>query len=197
MVKRLPAWLFLAIALILIGMALLPGMRVLVGVDQNIEIQFLSVIMLLIGGVMSGLTAMLLLVRRQPKIDWSRQTSTANQAPATKSICLKLHSCGLLLFTGIPLLNFLVAYWLWLKHRTTGQSIDLAGQEVLNFQLSIYLYLLLSLFMVIAGIGIISTPLLLVFHLLMTLLAMFYEARGKSFEYPANIPIIQGRQNTA
>ncbi|NNC99465.1 MAG: DUF4870 domain-containing protein, partial [Gammaproteobacteria bacterium] len=101
--------------------------------------------------------------------------------------------CGLLIFSGIPLLNFLACYWLWVSYRQDSETLDRVGQEVLNFQISVYLYLLLSLFMVIAGIGIITTPLLLIYHLMMTLLALVYVARAKDFHYPANIPIIQGR----
>ena len=192
MVSRLPAWIFLTIGLVLIGLALLPGIRVVMGVDQKIGMQFLTVVMFLIGGLMSGLTAMLLLVRRQPKIDWARQPAELDRA-TIRTRCLSMHASGLLLFTGIPLLNFLVAYWLWLRHRRSSQLLDMAGQEVLNFQISFYLYLLLSLFMVIAGVGIITTPLLLAFHLTVTLLGLWFAARGRQFHYPANIPIIQGR----
>jgi uncharacterized Tic20 family protein len=145
---------------------------------------------------MSGLTAMILLVRRVPPIDWA--SAPAAQAELTKpGTFVGMHAVGLLLYTGIPLLNFLVAYWLWVKYRHRHPSLDSTGKAVLNFQITIYLYLLLSLFMVMAVIGLISTPLILVLHLSATLLAMLQTLRGKQFKYPSNIPIIQGRQAPA
>ena len=195
MVNRLPSWFFLISSLILIGMALLPAMRVLFGVDQQIGMQFMSVVMLLIGGLMSGLTAMILLVRRQIKIDWSKQTQSLD-GPFIKKTSLKLHASGLLLFVGVPLLNFLVAYWLWIKYRTRCEAIDKIGKEVLNFQITIYLYLLMSLFLVFAAIGVLTSPLILLFHLFATLLAIAKVTAGNTFLYPANIPIIQSRMAT-
>ncbi len=195
MVNRLPAWVFLGSALLLIGLALMPVMRVLLGVDQKIGMQFMSVVMLLIGGLMSGLTAMILLVRRQLKIDWASHTSTVNESEI-KTISLQMHGSGLLLYIGIPLLNFLAAYWLWIKHRRSCEALDTIGKEVLNFQISIYLYLLMSLFLVFAAIGIITSPLILLLHLLVTIFALIKVGAGKSFLYPANIPIIQSRVAT-
>ena len=195
MVNRLPAWFFLGSALILIGLALLPALRVLFGIDQHIGMQFMTVVMLLIGGLMSGLTAMILLVRRQIKIDWTKHSNTLEESEI-KTLSLQMHCSGLLLYVGIPLLNFLVAYWLWIKHRRSCEVLDTIGKEVLNFQISIYLYLLMSLFLVFAAIGIVTSPLILLLHLLVTIFALMIVSTGKSFLYPANIPIIQSRVAT-
>ena len=195
MVNRLPSWFFLATSLILIGLALLPVMRVLFGIDQQIGMQFMTVVMLLIGGLMSGLTAMILLVRRQANIDWTKQASTLSKSEI-KIKSLQIHSSGLLLYVGIPLLNFLVAYWLWVKHRRSCETLDTIGKEVLNFQITIYLYLLMSLFLVFAAIGIVTSPLILLFHFLVTIFALAKVSAGKSFLFPTNIPIIQSRVAT-
>ena len=194
MSDRLPAWFFLAVALILIGAAQLPLVRTIIGLDETIEVQFFTVVMLFIGGLMSGLTAMILLVRRVPPIDWAHSPA-AQAEPPQASLLVAMHGVGLLLYSGIPLLNFLVAYWLWGKYRHRHPSLDKAGRAVLNFQISIYLYLMLSLFMVIAIIGLVSTPLIIALHLLATLLAMLQASLGKQFNYPLNIPIIEGRQS--
>ncbi|MEM7359948.1 MAG: DUF4870 domain-containing protein [Pseudomonadota bacterium] len=196
MVNRLPVWIFLSIALLMIGLALLPLMRVVLGIDEQFAMQFFTVIMLLIGGIMSGLTAMILMVRRQPRLDWSK-SEAGEQNDGSQRVVLQMHACGLLLFSGIPLLNFLLAFWLWLKHRHSSQYVDLQGQEVLNYQVSLYLYLLLSLFMVFAGIGLLTTPLLLVLHLIFVVIALVLTSKGKEFKYPINIPIIQGRRPAA
>ncbi len=189
MVKNLPSWLFLAIALVLIGAALLPVLRAMIGVDAKIGLPFTTVVMLMIGGLMSGLSAMILLVRSAPKLAVASEPEESIQTRA-----LVLHASGILIFTAIPLLNFLVAYWLWGKYRHQHPHLNWVGQEVLNYQIAIYLYLLLSLFLVFAGLGVITTPLLLLLHLVCTIYALATTARGKAFSYPANIPIIQGRR---
>jgi len=187
MVNRLPTWVFLSLSMVLIGSALLPLMRVALGIDQVISMRFWTVVMLLIGGLMCALTAMILLVRRQPKLD-RYVGDEIDIKTATR-----IHASGLLLFSGIPLANFLICYWLWIKYRTKSAYLDRQGQEALNFQITIYLYLLLSLFMTLAVIGLLTTPLVLMLHLIGTLLAIVRVADAKSFHYPANIPIIQGR----
>ena len=187
MVNRLPVWLFLSTSMLLIGAALLPLIRKSLAIDDIIEIQFLTVVMLLIGGLMAGLSAMILMVRRQAKVI----KYISGNSP--KAVITKLHLCGLLIFTGIPLANFLAAYWLWIHYRHFSEQINAQGIEVLNFQITIYLYLLLSLFLVFAVIGVFFIPLLLLIHLILTLIAIYISLAGREFLYPLNIPIIQGR----
>lgn len=194
MVNRLPSWLFIGLAMLLMGTALFPVVRVIIGIDERFIMQFWTVIMLLIAGLMCGLTGMLLLARRQPD-SLKYQSQEIDHKTASQ-----FHYCGLLLFTGIPLLNFLMCYALWVNNRHRSEFLDYQGREALCFQITIYLYLLLSLFMILAAIGLFTTPLLLLFHLIATVCAIITTAQGKSFRYPANITIIartpQGKKNT-
>ena len=198
MAKPLPAWFFLAISLILIGIAQLPLIRVGLGIDEDFSLSYLTVVVIMIGGLMSGLTAMILLVRRVHQISTDQLSITpadsAKSEQNQKTLSLLFAASGLLLYSGIPLLNFLVAYWLWTKYRHTNTVLEVWGRDVLNFQITIYLYLLLSLFMVFAFIGIFSTPAILLLHLLVTILSIIFVAFDKPFNFPANIPIIQSRQ---
>ena len=192
MVARLPAWFFLSLAMLLMSLALMPLLRVALGIDQQVATPFWNVVMMLIGGLISGLTAMILMVRRQPKLE-----QFSNKQDADCAFAKKMHACGLLLFTAIPLANFLLCYWLWTKHRHKSEFINRHGQEVLNFQITIYLYLLLSLFMMFAVIGLLTTPLILAFHLIITIIGIVRVDKNNTFfNYPANIPIIQGRNPT-
>ena len=170
--------------MLLMGFALFPVVRAVIGIDDEIEIQFLTVVYFLIGGVMCGLTAMILMVRRQPKIANHQSTEIDNKTAA------KLHATGLLIFTAIPLANFLACYFLWLKVRHRSAWLDYQGREALCFQITLYLYLLMALLMVLAIVGIFAIPLLLMFHLVVTVIAIAMSVRGKPFSYPANINII-------
>ena len=189
MANRLPSWVFISLAMVLMGLALFPILRFIIGVDSAPGVQFFTFVMLLIAGLMCGLTGMLLLVRRQPEL-----VNYQNNEPDHKAGA-KLHACGLLMFTGVPLLNFLACYYFWVKDRHQSQYLDYQGREAICFQITLYLYLLLSLFMVIAVIGVFSTPLLLGLHFLATLTAIVMTAKGQTFRYPANINIISRTPN--
>lgn len=189
MVSRLPSWIFLSLAMLVMGIALFPVLRAVLGIDEQIQIQFLTVVSLLVAGLMCGLTAMLLMVKRQPNLHEYDDTNSQN-AQTENSNAAKLHASGLLLFTGIPLANFLICFYLWVNYRNRSSYLDYQGREAICFQITIYLYLLISLLMAYAIIGAFAIPLLLMFHLVVTLLAMVYAAQGKAFRYPANITII-------
>ena len=189
MVSRLPSWIFLSLAMLVMGIALFPVLRAVLGIDEQIQIQFLTVVSLLVAGLMCGLTAMLLMVKRQPNLHEYDDTNSQN-TQTENSNAAKLHASGLLLFTGIPLANFLICFYLWVNYRNRSSYLDYQGREAICFQITIYLYLLISLLMAYAIIGAFAIPLLLMFHLVVTLLAMVYAAQGKAFRYPANITII-------
>jgi len=189
MVNRLQSWVFISLAMLLMGFALFPILRVIVGVDDQIGMQFLTVVMLLIAGLMCGLTGMLLLARKQPNLSQYKDQSEDFKTAA------KMHACGLLFFTGVPLLNFLVCYFLWVNNRNRSAYLDYQGREAICFQISLSLYLLLSLFMVFAVIGVITTPLIIIFHLIVTVVAIAMASQGRAFRYPANITIISRTPN--
>ena len=185
MVNRLQVWFFLLVSATLIAFGLLPMVRVALGIDDNFSLSFNTVVMFFIAGLMAGLTAMILMVRRQPLITHKTEV----HAPKEKLTLIKIQTCGLLLYSGIPLANFLLAFWLWLRHRHTSVHIDEQGREMLNFQITIYLYLLLSLFLVFVFIGIFTTQIILLLHLIATLFAIVSTTRNKQFKFPASIKI--------
>ena len=183
----------MALGLALMGFAQYPLLRFGLGLDSQIGIPASTVVMFMIGGLMCALTAMILLVKRQTANIQSFPAKPASLDSEDRYAALKLHAAGLLIFTGIPLLNFLASYHLWLKAKSKSPALFWQSTEVLNFQLSWYLYLLISLFLTLVVIGFITTPLLLLVHLLVSLLACAVSLSGKAFSYPGNIPIIQGR----
>ncbi len=189
MVNRLPSWVFLSIAMFSMGFALFPVIRAVIGIDKQIEIQFLTVVSLLIGGLMCGLTAMLLMIKRQPfTLDYSAPEQHSSESE--NATAAKLHSTGLLIFTGIPLANFLACFYLWINYRHRSAYLDYQGREAICFQVTIYLYLLVSLFMTYVIVGAFAIPLLLIFHLITTIYAVVCALKGVAFRYPTNITII-------
>lgn len=188
MVNRLQSWIFIVVALITMGWGMIPVVRFVFGLDTQLAGSYIWSISFIIGGLMCGLTAMLMMVRKQPLIKtYLSDTSQTNDTYTAA----KLHATGLLIFTGVPLMNFLVCYFLWLRTRGRSEYLDFQGREAICFQISIYLYLLMCLFMAYIIIGAFVVPLILLFHLLATLSAIFSTLNGELFRYPANIEIIK------
>lgn len=186
MVNRLQSWIFIVIALMTMGWGMIPIVRVLFGLDEKLTGSYIWSVSFVIGGLMCGLTAMLMMVRKQPDIN--RHQNSAG--PNDRLNAAKIHACGLLIFTGVPLLNFLVCYFLWVKNRGQSEYLDYHGREAICFQISIYLYLLMCLFMAYIIIGAFVVPLILLFHLLATLHAIYLTWQGKAVRYVANISVI-------
>jgi len=184
MANRLQSWVFIVVALFTMGWGMIPIVRFVFGVDEQFIGSYIWSISFIIGGLMCGLTAMLLMVRKQPAI---RRYISDKHEPIEAA---KLHASGLLLFTGVPLLNFLVCYVLWVRKRGQSEYLDYHGREAICFQISIYLYLLMCLFMAFILVGALVIPLILLFHLLATLAAIHAALNSTPFSYPANISII-------
>jgi len=185
--NRLQSWVFIVIALATMGWGMIPVVRVVSGLDDKLAGSYIWSVSFVIGGLMCGLTAMLLMVRKQPTI--SRYLNDDIE-PKNVSRAAKIHASGLLIFTGIPLLNFLACYYLWVNSRGQSRYLDMQGREAICFQISVYLYLLMCLFMAYIIIGAFVVPLILLFQLVATVCAIITTLDGKTFRYPANITII-------
>ena len=187
MVNRLQSWIFIFFALTFMGWGMIPIVRAILGLDEKLTGSYIWSVSFIIGGLMCGLTAMLLMVRKQPKINHYHNSAETNDVITAA----KIHASGLLIFTGIPLMNFLVCYFLWLRSRGRSEYLDYQGREAICFQISIYLYLLMCLFMAYIIIGAFAVPLILLFHLIATLTAISQTLGDKRYNYPANISIIE------
>lgn len=168
---------------------MLPIIRSAFGIDDAIQIQFFTAVMLLIGGLMCGLTGMLLLVKRQPPLQEASPEANSRH-PNTNSQAAMIHASGLLIFTGIPLANFLACYFIWVKTRSESRVLDTHGREAICQQITLYLYLLVSMFMALLIVGVFAALLLLLLHLVFTIIAIIKAKGGAVFRYPANISII-------
>ena len=184
----------MAIALFTMGWGLVPLVRVIIGLDDKLGGSYIWSVSFLIGGLMCGLTAMLLLVRRQPPISTYLNPSLEGQEQEVNTAAL-IHASGLLIFTGIPLANFLACYFLWVKTRARSQYLDYQGREAICFQISLYLYIMMALFLAYIIVGVLALSLILLFHLIATLMAITLTLAGKGFRYPANINIISRSPN--
>uniref|UniRef100_A0A7C4LPE4 DUF4870 domain-containing protein n=1 Tax=Schlesneria paludicola TaxID=360056 RepID=A0A7C4LPE4_9PLAN len=96
--------------------------------------------------------------------------------------------CHLSTFISIFFLaNIVVPLIIWMLKRDQSEFIRDQGKEVLNFQISILLYLVISAALTVVLIGI---PLLLavvVFHIVMSIIGAIKAYDGVAYRYPLTI----------
>ncbi|MDO3378583.1 DUF4870 domain-containing protein [Geoalkalibacter halelectricus] len=95
--------------------------------------------------------------------------------------------CGYLLPFGHVLGPLVV----WLFKGRQYPQVDHHGKEALNFQISITLYLLVSMFLILVGIGVVLVIALSLFDLVMILVATVKTRGSETFRYPLSIRFIK------
>lgn len=90
----------------------------------------------------------------------------------------------------VPFGHLLGPLAIWLAKRDVLPGVEAAGRSVLNFQLSITLYVLASLLLSFFLIGVAVLFVLVVFHFTMVLYASLRAQRGLDVNYPLTIRFI-------
>ena len=95
--------------------------------------------------------------------------------------------------TGLifPFGNFLAPLIIWLIKKEELPFVEDQGKEVLNFQISMTIYLLISGILCIILIGIPIVIGLVIFCFIITIIAAISANDGKSYRYPINLRLIK------
>ncbi len=80
---------------------------------------------------------------------------------------------------------------LWLIKREESAFIDYHGKQSLNFQISCFIYLVVSALLMIAVIGFILVPAVLIFWFAFIIVAAVKTSDGEYYRYPLTIPFIK------
>ena len=101
--------------------------------------------------------------------------------------------CHFSAFAGliIPFGNFLAPLIIWLIKKEELPFVENQGKEVLNFQISMTIYLLISGILCIILIGIPILIGLVIFCFIITLIAAISANDGKAYRYPMNLRLIK------
>ena len=101
--------------------------------------------------------------------------------------------CHFSAFAGLifPFGNFLAPLIIWLIKKEEFPFVEDQGKEVLNFQISMTIYLLISGILCIILIGIPIVIGLVIFCLIITIVAAISANDGKSYQYPINLRLIK------
>ena len=88
-----------------------------------------------------------------------------------------------------PAISFLLAtssvpLIFWLLKKDEYRFVDEAGKESLNFQISLFIYYMISALLIVILIGFFSLIAWAIFSLIVTILASIKASDGESYHYP-------------
>lgn len=100
--------------------------------------------------------------------------------------------CHLLAFIGIiiPFGNLIGPLIYWLMKRHESPFIDAHGKEAVNFQISIFLYLILSFILVFVRIGVLLLVGLFFLFVVSVIMAAIRAKDGEMYRYPITFRLI-------
>ena len=101
--------------------------------------------------------------------------------------------CHFSSFAGLifPFGNFLAPLIIWLIKKEEMPFVEDQGKEVLNFQISMTIYLLISGILCFILIGIPFVIGLGIFNVIITIIAAIKANDGESYRYPINLRLIK------
>jgi uncharacterized Tic20 family protein len=101
--------------------------------------------------------------------------------------------CHLLTFTGylVPLANFIAPLVLWFTKKDESQFIDEHGKQMLNFQISVFIWTILCVPLCFIIIGFFLLFALFVVDLVCTIIGAVKAQNGEYYTYPITIQFLR------
>ncbi|MHC4819193.1 MAG: DUF4870 domain-containing protein, partial [Planctomycetota bacterium] len=94
-------------------------------------------------------------------------------------------------FIGIPFGNILGPLVIWLIKKDEMPFVDDQGKEVLNFQISLTIYAIISGILCLIFIGFLLLPAVLIFGIVMTIIGTIKASSGERYRYPFTIRFLK------
>jgi uncharacterized Tic20 family protein len=112
--------------------------------------------------------------------------SAADEAMSKPATLSPLFHLAALLGLGLPILNIILPFILWLFKRDSYPAYDRQGRQVLNFHLtmSILFFPAIALMVYFFPVGFPLTMLVYLFMVVMTLVNLFRSINQKTINYP-------------
>ena len=79
----------------------------------------------------------------------------------------------------------------WQMKKEEGPFVDENGKEALNFQISILIYGIIAGLLIMACIGIVLLPAVVVFDVVFLIIAALKANKGESYRYPLTIRFVK------
>lgn len=123
----------------------------------------------------------------------NKNTSTPPNLPVLKEdrqMLMIMHLSQLLnLITGFG--GIIVPIILWQMKKDEIQDMDVQGKEVVNFQISLFIYAIAGSIMLLILVGFIILPVVLVISIVFPIIYGLKAKDGKPIKYPLTIPVIK------
>ncbi len=123
-------------------------------------------------------------------MDATPNPPTVPSDPSTNQWQVAMHLCPLVGFV-IPFGNLLTPLILWLIKRQESPTLDQAGKDVLNFQISISIYAILSIVLWFILIGFVLSFLVFILWLYGMVMAAMKVGTNETFRYPFTIHFLR------
>ena len=101
------------------------------------------------------------------------------------------HMTALSAFAGIPFGNIIAPLVIWIWKRRAHPFIEAHCRESLNFQISMSLYILLSLILCFVLIGFVLLAALCIADIVLVVVASLKADRGRPHRYPVTLRFIR------
>ena len=100
--------------------------------------------------------------------------------------------CHLSAFAGyvVPFGGIIGPLVVWLIKKDEMPFVDDQGKEALNFQISVAIYVIVSIVLLFLLIGFILLPAVIIFDIVMTIIAAIRANSGEAYRYPLSIRFI-------
>ena len=102
------------------------------------------------------------------------------------AFCLLMHLSQLLGFI-VPLAGLIMPIVMWATQKDRSAVIDLQGRIILNWMLSVLIYLLISIPLSFLGIGVLLIAVVGILSLVFVILGAVKANRGETWIYPVSI----------
>ncbi len=119
----------------------------------------------------------------------SSETGTSKSERQWAMGCHLVGLCGVVV--PIPAAGLIATLVLWLIKREDGTLIDQQGKEALNFQISLFIYAAICIFLSVVGIGLFLLFPLAIFAFVCIIIAAIKASEGIAFRYPICIRFIK------
>lgn len=103
-------------------------------------------------------------------------------------LCHLLAFCGLV---GVPFGNILGPLVMWLVKRDESTFVDACGKEAVNFQISMTIYTVVSVLLILAVVGVVLLPAVIIANIVLTVIASMRASEGEHYRYPFTIAFIK------
>ncbi len=104
------------------------------------------------------------------------------------TVCHLLGLCG---YLGVPLGNVLGPLVLWLVKKEEDAFLRETGKHVLNFQISMAIYLVVASLAIFLVIGFVLVPVVLIVGIVYTIIGAIKSSEGEIYQYPLTIRFLR------